>query len=616
MEAPTTESGAQNAKNLSRKDVERQAKKQQQEMDKKAKEKAKQERKDQRERKEQEKQNAIERKLEEVKLKKLQRIDEVFKWDPTGSGSLALYAASRFFEIEDPGRIWSLDGPPKSQPDNNWSLTKIGTLLDSLAHLFARAKNPKNSSDPVRCPIKSSEDVTAIAIAGDGDDRSIIYITKNGGPQSPKDAISDEAFAKKLETWYNKLPTDSERLPTSPLGGSPDDYKIWRSMQEFWYYRLHYYASELKMLRCEIRFEGLDPPSYLDFQDTKIPQDDVKADWEHSRELLKEFSKISDRIDDQVALNKFTDYICLLDLKQWKRIEYPKHVGMEKDTSKARQDAFRKIVKHFQNIEILSLVWHSLVDFRATWQMDLSFRPLEVQPCATVTKESLAPIFDAWELDARENTHKKNFKVAHQKVNELGGIQRQTHCEMQFARFESDVPQTTWAFSPRQITKGCLLQYIGCSKYSCFLCWNFIGALGLHTRNTHGQLRCNCAFPLEAINEEKLAAVSRALRKMNELVLEYLPLKSKQIPPLPVVTHGRWFSSSPWAPRPPSSIQQIATALQETQNLDDQVQEHPETNVEEGDASMETRGRRWSGLCVGDDPTLKLSYKELREAGI
>ena len=96
---------------------------------------------------------------------------------------------------------------------------------------------------------------------------------------------------------------------------------------------------------------------------------------------------------------------------------------------------------------------------------------------------------------AEGNQYTKELKSAYRLVTSRG-LKRTFHCELQLLEIPRDeryhLPLAT---EPGKERKESIYQYLACSKRSYFLCWSILRKLQYSTRNTHGKLRVNCAFP-------------------------------------------------------------------------------------------------------------------------
>lgn len=448
-----------------------------------------------------------------------------------------LIAAAYVFECNNSTRVW---GDPR-KPDTKASETVLGKLLDGVALLFARYK--KTREDDTQ---STADYVTATAYkeANDGDP-AIIYIAKNGGP-SELDDIDDKDFARELSQWYNSVSSE----PAFPQPSA--DAAIWNSMIKFWKRRLETYVDRVKDLRAlwnKYHASDLGPleqelaDSKKDLFVERIGDANLHGspvfklsretpyyknamdDRRQAMELLKlceKFEESSGRhrplgqaeIDEN--LKTLINDICFEVEGDWKQ-EYDWKAARLQANADARI-VFRKFVKAFKMLRTLRSIWNAFGQFHKEHpKLKLCFEVLDspIVPPLSTSKLGQA-IEDWWERWWEKHSHefateddgskqkgndlKKTLRQrsesgvgfaemlhkARCRVLELEGrFDRLVHCELQLLT----IPEVK------------LNPYFGCSKLSCYFCWELLQSLKFSTRNTHGKMYPYCAFPLGNLDE-------------------------------------------------------------------------------------------------------------------
>jgi len=120
----------------------------------------------------------------------------------------------------------------------------------------------------------------------------------------------------------------------------------------------------------------------------------------------------------------------------------------------------------------------------------------------------------------------------------------------QFPQVHAEVQLVLYA-AQRNLERNGHSKYIGCSKRSCFLCWEFLKAHGeFRTRASHGKIYNLWTVPeAENLSEEKLNTIISALKSVEQVLSNHLRAKRQKIlQPAKESTVG----SSSIATRPPS----------------------------------------------------------------
>jgi hypothetical protein len=226
-----------------------------------------------------------------------------------------------------------------------------------------------------------------------------------------------------------------------------------------------------------------------------------------------------------------------------------------------RQDRFRRLVKCFKLLRTIRSVWKAFAEFASEHpNLKISFKFLPKPPTMDKVKSQplerrlikwlrlelelldekslqrtdnelvkIAKAMSIKEKATREaNNSRKVFTLVEKLSMALDHLRnfgpRAFHCELQLlqipyfhtkAQDEPKVASNEYQF---------LEAYFGCSKLSCYTCWEILKAVGHTTRNTHGKLRYNCAFPLMNTSDLTKSEVLACLGKMTKrLITEIMP---------------------------------------------------------------------------------------------
>lgn len=374
--------------------------------------------------------------------------------------------------------------------------------------------------------------------------RFTIHIAKNNGPQS-LDGMDDEIFMNKLGDWYNDI-VRNEPGPDPPKPTADDE--IWMGMQEFWVRRNRYYVREIRRTRERLASAGLPDPSNPDSEPNETflaaccelnahfgttdaeAKKLIKQDWAHLGTLLKwmDDDKIKYNVGDDTCLNSFINRICIEGDEPW-NLSYRKLKPLDESNSSSDQKpasdnntqedqaCFRKLIKHFKMLRTLRSIWNAfyrLAKHEDFWQAEIRFVFLP-KPAAIATPkiyaQALMPILNQWHSElggipipglinksrqalatvVQSNIRDRLRSDLRTALNCIrsNSIAPKFHCELQLLNILPRWPEK----DERQKHYG----YFGCSKLSCFTCWCVLRSQGFSTKNTHGTLHHQVAFPLE-----------------------------------------------------------------------------------------------------------------------
>ncbi|KAF2120771.1 hypothetical protein BDV96DRAFT_595184 [Lophiotrema nucula] len=160
----------------------------------------------------------------------------------------------------------------------------------------------------------------------------------------------------------------------------------------------------------------------------------------------------------------------------------------------------------FDELTICPLTWskHSSrkrwKERNKSWTLSKTFQSLSLPFNDVSVKELCGPKWDKYKL-----------------AREFDKIQRQSpqiHAEIQLILYGAQ----------QDLAEGTPTSYIGCSKRSCFLCWEFLKMYGAYrTRATHGKIYNLWVMPsVEGLPEQQAKLIARALQSVEHSVKMHL----------------------------------------------------------------------------------------------
>lgn len=380
-------------------------------------------------------------------------------------------------------------------------------FLDRFADCFAGSK-----LDDAR------DHVTATAIVRRQKEKSIIiYIAKNQTEKgfqpfaSPKElgAIdhTNKEFAEGLMGWLNRL-TGAVQFEGDQ---SEENDRIFRTMCKFNWSRLDYYNGKLS----EHDDESLDRAGeMMDLKFREFPRfEDYKAGWEVAKEFVKRCKTYqSTRLSGLKSDRRFDLLVC--HAQKAGEVRRQNHFRALADvvqtlTSNERTSVkeLAQIIKWTDYLARLSAIHAMFQNYckdgsQAGYTFSYNLLPSQ-------TDEWLGPryieIVQSWtgNLDLKEIPEVQNEKSKNKtetvraimtKVASSANGQARVHCEMQllmhFLRMQEQC-----------------LDYFGCSKRSCWLCWQMIVQHHRFSmKGTHRKLYPRWAFPFSFSESQPLIA--------------------------------------------------------------------------------------------------------------
>ncbi|KAH7345857.1 hypothetical protein BKA66DRAFT_579133 [Pyrenochaeta sp. MPI-SDFR-AT-0127] len=419
-------------------------------------------------------------------------------WNLPGLDKATFYGAALYLHAAAKGQLreskhrgddWGFD-PHASITD---ATTK--DFLDRLADCFARSKS-KDAQDHVSA--------TAMEINVDlsQNQREIkIFVAKNlsgknmdalppGGHASMVN--EDEEFASKLCKWFNDM---SSRKKTEPIQAF--DKEILEVMHQYNTSRLTFYMNKIR---------GWNSSGVSKLNIWHMVEPVVRA--------CKTFSNAATREE----LNR-----CALDASKCRSDalfqEFSENIDTLVDNEETKTQ-YRNLEKW---INYLGRLGDAYSTFRAfcteekrrhySYEIIVLKSPVEEEWPIQTYRTAI----DSWAGDLGLNDKRNENQTVNARLDELVAKCRGTarvHCEIQLLDY-----------FVRHGTQKNHLDYIGCSKKSCWLCWQLLGDYGrFSTKTTHRMIYPLWAIPTDFYNAPRkaqfAAAVVRTYRDMITLIEE------------------------------------------------------------------------------------------------
>ena len=373
----------------------------------------------------------------------------------------------------------------------------IDRFLDRLALLFARVKQQRRNTP---------KHVTA---AGLVKDKTVWYVcmTKNDG----FDGV-DKDFGRELEKWF-ALSASEDRNP------SPKN-NLWQRLLTFWGDRIDYYtkcAKEIdweeqighkKMADCksDVADHFCDIMRTFDRKAFDGEWDEVpnrlqqvkNIKWEDVPDTPQRVkSKKKDKVPEK-HLRKLSDesqQYCMDFYDFWsrpQRQQYPpvRHPDSE-DQLSPRESAANIYCKCVYYLDMLAMpvsIWKAMVLFRElknqnTIRVILVEKPIHIESRGQLNKSAVAQVLEDWKREGTINTERAltTLKVSLERTQNI-----YLHCELQILMLFHQVEDQSHLIKHN---------FIGCSKLSCWLCWQILREREYRTRGTHGTISANWNFP-------------------------------------------------------------------------------------------------------------------------
>ena len=432
----------------------------------------------------------------------------------------ALYLYAAYGELKVKPLFHRVETPEASQ-----------IFLDRFADCFARSK------------LEDARDhVSATAMVRNEKDKVItIYIAKNQSEKGCQTfdtqeelggiANENEIFAKHLVDWFTSLATKDDTPQVNE--NDPDPHlETFKTMCRFSWSRLEHYISTIS-------------ESSVDILDNVVLANLHKccAGWEKAKSLINECKQYHDMKSRLPNLG--SERICLLTAyaRSAGRIRrHPDFCTLTNEVESSLSDKRPKlehlaqVVKWINHLGRLSAAFTSFQKFcNDKKQSGYSFRhQLLRSEEDDWTGDTYKHKIKSWTGDLDLNREREvrirvdgrpvlKVKTVEELMNEVveTGKKARVHCEMQLLAY----------FSKPGVEK--CLDYFGCSKKSCWMCWQMISQNYKYSmKNTHRKLFPRWAFPFKfsisqpGIVEGLRAAYNEMLILIQDQIIRQRPLNT------------------------------------------------------------------------------------------
>ncbi|KAI1399014.1 hypothetical protein F4819DRAFT_436380 [Hypoxylon fuscum] len=394
-------------------------------------------------------------------------------WNLPGLDKTTFYAAALYLHVAAKGQL--RDTEQHRRHHHSRTDGEIQDFLDRLADCFARSK----STD-------AQAHVSATAMVLDKQQRMIkIYVAKNLSGKnidahvfSPREEVNmlneDELFARDLCTWFNKLGSGQEaknHTKHQVLNG-----KMWDIMHRYNATRLEFYVRKVK------DWDGIVPAELDDvWSVTHGAIRACKAFGDHPflGPTLDDCAQIASKCRADASFQQFSQDIDRI---------------LHDDDIDAAYKGIARVAKWINYLGRLGDTYSTFFNFcRGTERQGFTYEikvlksPAEEEWTTNTYKQTI----ESWTGDLGLDDERQDRDTARTALNMFAaksgsrGTAR-VHCEIQLLKYFA-----------RPGSEPCL-DYIGCSKKSCWLCWQFLGHFGLYTtKDTHGMIYPMWAFPAD-----------------------------------------------------------------------------------------------------------------------
>ena len=451
-------------------------------------------------------------------------------WDLPGLDKDTFYAAALY--------LHAARGELKGTPLYNFVETPEATrdFLDRFADCFARSK------------LEDARDhVSATAMVRNEAEKIItIYIAKNQSekgsqPFASQEELGDianqnESFAKQLVDWFSKL-ASKDTLQVNYNEIDPHS-NIFETMCKFSWSRLEHYISKVSMSDVDALGRVI-----------LITLPKCCNGWKVTKSIINECklyhdkkSRLTDSGNEKIGL--LTTYA--QSAGQTRNHRDFRTLTDEVETSLSdKRPKLKDLAQGVKWINHLGQLWAAYVNFQDFCKDDkqsgYSFRHRLLRSEEDDwTGDAYTKKVKSWTgdlgltherevhrfVDGRPVLHNRTVEALMDEVVETTGNKARVHCEMQLLMH----------FSQPRVEK--CLDYFGCSKKSCWLCWQMI----LHNfkysmKGTHRKIYPRWAFPFKfsplqpAVAQGLRAAYNQMLLPIQDQVIAQKPLSTIEAHP-------------------------------------------------------------------------------------
>lgn len=339
-----------------------------------------------------------------------------------------------------------------------------------------------------------------------------VLIAKNGGLEE----VPDKEMLESLRKWFQ---------------GEEDKVTL-ESVRKFWKERTDYYLDKVRAVAGE--WEKIDSEDSLKMEKLRCQvkghlcageKEMTKFDmeWQMTRDLVGKYQKKP--LADYTASHEVPEATMEELYYFWKRSFRQRHHLVSNRTTrlvsgdgdKLLQD-YLSVIKHLELLAMPLVIWESLQDFRRVHhtygrksihiihvdkigQLPDHEHPNHIHDHSTLNMDSVTKWLTFWGETSGipvDDALKQAASWTKPKQNQTKGTTTKTelkkqptkhlHCELQIHMLFHQILK---ANKDRLYAHD----FIGCSKLSCYMCWQVLRHAQFKTRGTHGHLHAYWAFP-------------------------------------------------------------------------------------------------------------------------
>ncbi|KAG8164512.1 hypothetical protein KVR01_006430 [Diaporthe batatas] len=407
-------------------------------------------------------------------------------WNLPGLEKTSFYAAALYLHVAAKGQLRDAEHhgqhyQPKTKRD-------LRDFLDRLADCFARSKDEDAQAH-----------VSATGMVLDEQQRRItIYVAKNVSDKNlDRSSLSptqtalmvseDKEFAGKLCLWFNKLSCKDENA------AEPLQWDMWDVMRKYNASRVGYYARKVSSWSGE-GVEGVDTSLWPAL--TRRTMTAINNTIEACMVFRQEPPPSGQDLDESLGTCALAASECRSDPEFHQfSLEVDKIINNDADQIDEAFKDFARVAKWIDYLGRLGDTYTTFGDFCKSPEQQGYTYDIVVLKSPPEEPWDVAPyknMIGSWAgnlgLDEERNGRKTIRHDLDQFVARGASRGRaRVHCEIQLLHyFSQENPEN----SPKP------LDYIGCSKKSCWLCWQLLGHFGqFTTKDTHRMIYPMWAYP-------------------------------------------------------------------------------------------------------------------------
>jgi hypothetical protein len=417
-------------------------------------------------------------------------------WSLPGLDRESFYAFATLLHISANGQLRLRDDHKAPQTVD----IKIRNFLDCLADCFARSKATNAQSH-----------VSAAAMVLDEKKQRKIHIFvaknisgQNMNSQADTGFNEDESFAQSLAAWFCEISSrdkDGNGAGKLPVDVQPIDGSVWDTMYTYNKSRLEYYANNIK------RWSNTIPPNHVLYKITlpviRACKSIGEAGSMDSLQALGECARVAS--------------VCRSEPIFQQHIQNGNHSLQDKEEGQDTKEVVN-LIKWISYLGRLGASYKTFIEFCTeetrlgfTYEITVLKSPDEEEWKVDDYLRKIESWSEAVGLDEEKHDQRTIRDALSDFANTSGsrGTAR-VHCEMQLLDY----------FTQPGVEK--CLDYIGCSKKSCWLCWQFMRHFGnFTTKGTHRMIYPMWALPRCSSREAQksfLRALTATYDDMRQLI--------------------------------------------------------------------------------------------------